>query len=50
MADGGIRKETVPKLVRAGADILVVGSLYFKNRYDQITKRLRVLGSEKPLG
>jgi len=50
VADGGIRKETVPKLVRAGADILVVGSLYFKNRYDQITKRLRVLGSEKPLG
>lgn len=50
VADGGIRKETVPKLVRAGADILVVGSLYFKNRYDQITKWLRVLGPEKPLG
>jgi len=49
IADGGIRKETVPKLARAGADIFVLGSLFFKNRYDQITNWLRVLGSDKPL-
>jgi len=32
IADGGIRKETAPKLVRAGADILVLGSLFFSNK------------------
>jgi len=41
--DGGIRKETVPKLVRAGANILVVGSLFFNNEYNQITKWLKSL-------
>lgn len=50
VADGGVRKETAPKLARAGANILVLGSLFFKNKYDQITNWLRVLGSEKPLG
>ena len=49
IADGGIRKETAPELVRAGADILVLGSLFFKNRYDEITNWLRVQGSEKSL-
>lgn len=49
IADGGIRKETAPELVRAGANILVLGSLFFKNGYGEITNWLRVLGSEKPL-
>jgi ribulose-phosphate 3-epimerase len=29
VADGGIRKETVPVLREAGADYIVPGSLYF---------------------
>jgi ribulose-phosphate 3-epimerase len=41
-ADGGIRKETVPKLIKAGADILVPGSLVFKSRnYAEIFSWLR---------
>ncbi len=30
VADGGIHKETVPKLIRSGADILVLDSLFLK--------------------
>jgi len=42
--DGGIRRETVPHLIEAGADILVPGSLVFKNDYSQIFAWLRQLG------
>ncbi len=41
--DGGIRKEAVPLLIRAGADILVPGSLIFNNNYSQIFSWLRHL-------
>jgi len=41
--DGGVRRETVPELVKAGADILVVGSLFFDNDYDKITRWLESL-------
>lgn len=42
-ADGGIRRETALELIRAGADILVVGSLFFANEYDGITRWLKSL-------
>jgi len=42
--DGGIRKETVPHLIKAGADIIVPGSLVFKNNYSQIFAWLHQLG------
>ena len=41
-ADGGIRKETVPKLIKAGANILVPGSLVFgSSNYAEIFSWLR---------
>ena len=40
-ADGGIRKETVPKLVKAGATVVVAGSLVFNNDMEQIFAWLR---------
>lgn len=44
-ADGGIRKETVPKLIKAGANILVPGSLVFgSSSYAEIFSWLRGLG------
>jgi ribulose-phosphate 3-epimerase len=42
--DGGIRKYTVPKLVKSGTDIIVPGSLVFKNSNPKkISKWLRNL-------
>jgi ribulose-phosphate 3-epimerase len=35
-ADGGIRQNTVGELVKAGADILVPGSLAFQNNFSEI--------------
>jgi len=46
--DGGIRKETVPLLIRAGANILVPGSLVFKDNYSQIFSWLRQLDENLP--
>jgi ribulose-phosphate 3-epimerase len=44
-ADGGIRRETVPKLIKAGANILVPGSLVFRsNNYAETFSWLRGLG------
>lgn len=40
-ADGGIRKETVPGLVEAGASVIVAGSLVFNNDLKQIFNWLR---------
>jgi len=40
-ADGGIRKETVPKVVQAGATTVVAGSIVFKNDLEQIFAWLR---------
>ena len=34
MADGAIRTHTVEKLVDAGADVLVPGSLVFQNKIE----------------
>jgi len=45
--DGGIRKETVPLLIRAGANILVPGSLVFNNNYPEIFSWLRQLNKRK---
>ena len=42
-ADGAIRKSTVPLLRRAGADIVVPGSLMFKNDMGKISRWLRSL-------
>ncbi len=41
--DGGIRRETAPELIRTGADILVVGSLFFNNKYNKIATWLKNL-------
>ena len=41
--DGGIRRETAPQLVKAGADILVAGSLFFNNQYDEVSRWLKSL-------
>mgnify|MGYP003681890055 CR=1 FL=1 len=41
--DGGIRKKTVPLLIRAGANILVPGSLVFNNNYSEIFSWLKQL-------
>ena len=46
--DGGIRKKTVPLLIRAGANILVPGSLVFKDNYSQIFSWLRQLDENLP--
>ena len=46
--DGGIRKETVPLLIRDGANILVPGSLIFNNKYSQIFSWLRQLDENLP--
>ncbi len=43
--DGGIRRETAPELIRTGADILVVGSLFFNNEYNKIATWLKGLKS-----
>lgn len=40
-ADGGIRKETIPKLVEAGATVIVAGSLVFKSDLGEIFAWLR---------
>lgn len=40
-ADGGIRRETVPRLVEAGATMVVAGSLVYKNRLSEIGPWLR---------
>jgi ribulose-phosphate 3-epimerase len=42
-ADGGIRRHTVPELVKAGADIIVAGSLLFNNNPDEVTTWLNNL-------
>jgi ribulose-phosphate 3-epimerase len=43
-ADGGIRSETVPKLRKAGADIITPGSLVFKSPdLEQTTSWIRGL-------
>jgi ribulose-phosphate 3-epimerase len=42
-ADGGIRRETVPLLHGAGADIVVPGSLMFKNDMAEISRWFRSL-------
>lgn len=34
--DGGIRKNTVPKLYESGADIITAGSLLFNNNYQSV--------------
>jgi ribulose-phosphate 3-epimerase len=34
--DGGIRKDTVPKLYESGADIITAGSLLFNNYYQSV--------------
>lgn len=41
--DGGIRKETVPKLFKSGADIVTAGSLLFNNDYENIFNWFRSL-------
>lgn len=41
--DGGIRRETAPQLVKAGADVLVAGSLFFNNQYDEVSRWLKSL-------
>jgi len=46
--DGGIRKKTVPLLIGAGANILVPGSLVFKDNYSQIFSWLRQLDENLP--
>lgn len=40
-ADGGIRKETVPELVKSGTTVIVAGSLVFANKPGQIFTWLR---------
>ena len=42
-ADGAIRRETVPLLRKAGADIVVPGSLIFKNDMKEISNWLHSL-------
>ena len=42
-ADGAIRRETVPRLRQAGADIIVPGSLMFQNDMAEISRWLRAL-------
>ncbi|MCA9437818.1 MAG: ribulose-phosphate 3-epimerase, partial [Candidatus Omnitrophica bacterium] len=42
-ADGAIRKETVPLLANAGADVVVPGSLMFKNDMREIKEWIRGL-------
>lgn len=42
-ADGAIRRETIPALRHAGADIVVPGSLMFKNDMKEIHRWLRRL-------
>ena len=42
-ADGAIRRETVPQLREAGADIVVPGSLMFQNDMGEIGRWLRSL-------
>jgi len=42
-ADGAIRRETVPQLRQAGADIVVPGSLMFGNDMKDTSKWLRSL-------
>ncbi|MCA9423850.1 MAG: ribulose-phosphate 3-epimerase [Candidatus Omnitrophica bacterium] len=42
-ADGAIRKETVPLLANAGADVVVPGSLMFKNDMREIKEWMRGL-------
>ena len=42
-ADGGIRAETIPRLRISGADIVVLGSLAFKN--DDLSKTIRWIRS-----
>ncbi len=46
--DGGIRKETVPFLIEAGANILVPGSLVLNNKYSQIFSWFRQLDENLP--
>jgi ribulose-phosphate 3-epimerase len=46
-ADGGIRSHTVQKLVDAGADILVPGSLAFKTDHEKILPWLKGLSRQK---
>ncbi|HHT73406.1 MAG TPA: ribulose-phosphate 3-epimerase [Firmicutes bacterium] len=43
MADGAIRTHTVEKLVDAGADVLVPGSLVFQNKIEEIIPWLHSL-------
>ena len=47
VADGGIRRETVPKLLQAGADEVVAGSLLFENDPATITEWIRSLGNNQ---
>lgn len=42
-ADGGIRKSTVPLLTKAGASVVVAGSLIFNNPADKIYEWLKTL-------
>ena len=35
--DGGVREETAPRLVKAGADVLVSGSYIFKSKQPEQT-------------
>ncbi|WP_455717494.1 ribulose-phosphate 3-epimerase [Anaerosporobacter sp.] len=34
--DGGIRKNTVPEMIKNGADVITAGSLLFENNYEEI--------------
>jgi len=42
-ADGGIRRETVPRLRQAGADVVVPGSLMFRGDPKEVSRWLRSL-------
>lgn len=46
-ADGGIRRNTVPLLLKAGADVIVPGSLLFQEDPEEIQKWLVSLQSSK---
>lgn len=44
--DGGVQAETAPRLVQAGADVLVSGSYVFKNPHpERVISELKALGT-----
>lgn len=44
--DGGIGMKTAPEVIRAGADVLVAGSAFYKSEdYRVFTKRIKAMGA-----